>query len=262
MEFWEKQKKQKNYYRPYFKLKKNENGFGKAQGQGMKGKLYGIGVGPGDPELITLKGLRIIKESDMIAVPGKNKETCTAYRIAKQAYPELINKKILEIDMPMTKDEKVLEQSHRLAADQVEGELIKGKQIAFLTLGDPTVYSTYYYIHKLVTEHGYDTEMVSGIPSFCAAAARLNIGLSEKAEALHIIPASYEIDEALKFSGTKVLMKAGKKLAGVKEKLLENEMKAVMVENCGMENERIYQKTEDINEQAGYYSLVIVKGAE
>ena len=68
--------------------------------------------------------------------------------------------------------------------------------MAFLTLGDPTVYSTYLYVHKRVEAAGYETEIVSGITSFCAVAARLNMGLVEKAEPLHVIPASYQIEEA------------------------------------------------------------------
>lgn len=101
--------------------------------------------------------------------------------------------------------------------------------------------------------------MVSGIPSFCAVAAALNISLTEKAESLHIIPASYPIEEALKLSGTKVLMKSGKKLGKVREQLLEKGVDARMVENCGMEGERHYLSTEEMPEQGSYYSLIVVK---
>ncbi|MCR4942978.1 MAG: precorrin-2 C(20)-methyltransferase [Clostridium sp.] len=131
--------------------------------------------------------------------------------------------------------------------------------MAFLTLGDPCVYSTYIYIHKLIKSAGYETEIVSGVPSFCAAAARINEGLVEKSEELHIIPASYQIEESLDFSGTKVLMKSGKKISSVKEKIKEKNLNAVMVENCGMENEKVYMDIDSINEDASYYSLIIVK---
>ena len=67
----------------------------------------------------------------------------------------------------------------------------------FLTLGDPTVYSTYMYIHKKIQNFGYDAEIVSGIPSFCAVAAKMGISLSEKAEELHVIPAVYQIEEGI-----------------------------------------------------------------
>ncbi|MDU7026251.1 precorrin-2 C(20)-methyltransferase [Robinsoniella peoriensis] len=225
----------------------------------MTGKLFGLGIGPGDPELLTLKAVRIIQESDVIAVPGKVKEESVAYQITKQAVKELDEKEIIAVHMPMTKDHEKLEASHNEGADQVEKYLKEGKNVAFLTLGDPTVYSTYLYIHKRIQDRGYEVEIVSGITSFCAVAARLNMGLVEKAEPLHVIPASYQIEDALQLPGTKVLMKAGKKMARVKEELRNRNESAVMIENCGMENEKIYRSVEEIPEDAGYYSLIIVK---
>jgi precorrin-2/cobalt-factor-2 C20-methyltransferase len=225
----------------------------------MKGKLYGIGIGPGDPELLTLKAVRLIRESSVVAVPGKVKEDTVAYKIVKQAIPELDEKEFLCVHMPMTKDPVKLQESHDAGAKMVTDVLDAGKDVAFLTLGDPTVYATYLYIHKRVEEAGYDTEIISGITSFCAVAAKLNIGLVEKAEPLHVIPASYQIDDALKLPGTKVLMKAGKQMAHVKEVLKETGCSGMMVENCVMPNEKVYRSIDEINEDAGYYSVVIVK---
>lgn len=225
----------------------------------MTGKLYGLGVGPGDPELLTLKALRLVKESDVIAVPGETAKDSIAYQIVEGAYPALKEKELMAVPMPMTKDAALLEKSHEEGARMVEEQLKAGKQVAFLTLGDPTVYSTYLYVHKRIQERGYEVEIVSGITSFCAVAARLNIGLVEKAEPLHIIPASYQIEETLKLSGTKVLMKAGRKMAAVKEHLKRINASAVMIENCSMENEKVYRSVEEIPETAGYYSLIIVK---
>ncbi len=225
----------------------------------MQGKLYGIGVGPGDPELLTLKALRIVKESPIIAVPGEVAQESVAYKIVKGAYPNLDEKELVAVPMPMTKDKKLLEESHEKAANQIAGYLKKGKQVAFLTLGDPTVYATYIYVHKRIQAMGYPLEIVSGIPSFCAVAARLNMGLVEKAEPLHVIPASYGIEESLELPGTKVLMKAGKKMGKVKEILKARGDMCRMIENCGMEDEKIYDSVEEIPDQAGYYSLIIVK---
>ena len=109
----------------------------------MKGKLFGLGVGPGDPELLTLKALRLIRESEVIAVPGNDVKESVAYKIVKGAYEDLDKKELIPIAMPMTKDPKVLEANHDKAADDVENWLKEGKNVAFLTLGDPTVYSTY-----------------------------------------------------------------------------------------------------------------------
>ena len=131
----------------------------------MKGKLFGLGVGPGDPELLTLKALRLIRESEVIAVPGNNVKESVAYKIVKGAYDGLDEKELIPVAMPMTKDKKVLEANHDKAADDVEARLKEGKNVAFLTLGDPTVYSTYLYVHKRIVERGYEAEIVSGITS-------------------------------------------------------------------------------------------------
>ncbi|HIT90833.1 MAG TPA: precorrin-2 C(20)-methyltransferase [Candidatus Merdenecus merdavium] len=225
----------------------------------MKGKLYGVGVGPGDPEYLTLKAVRLIKECDIIAIPGKDKERCTAYEIVKKGIPQIEEKEILPIHIPMTKDKQLLEEHYEIGKDRIISMLKKGKNIAFLTLGDPTVYSTYMYIHSKVLKEGYEGEIISGVTSFCAASARLNQSLVERSESLHIIPASYGIEDALKLSGTKVLMKSGKQIKEVKEELVKKNIEAMMVENCGMKNEKIYDDTHSIPNHSGYYSLIIIK---
>lgn len=228
----------------------------------MQGKLYGLGVGPGDPELLTLKALRLIQENEVIAVPGNDIKASVAYRIVRGVYEGMDSKTLIPVAMPMTKEKAVLEANHKKAADDVEDYLRQGKNVVFLTLGDPTVYSTYLYVHKRILERGYEAEIVSGITSFCAVAARLNMGLVEMAEPLHVIPATYkaqEMDEILKMPGTKVLMKTGRKMKEVRESIIRSGQKAVMIENCGMPDEKIYESAQEIPESAGYYSLIIVK---
>ena len=161
--------------------------------------------------------------------------------------------------MPMIKEKAVLKAIHDRDAGAAEAVLDEGKDIVFLTLGDPTVYSTCMYVHKRLDRDGYPTALVPGIPSFCAAAARLNMPLAENREEIHILPASYGIEESLHLPGTKILMKAGRKMPEVKQILMEEKMDVRMVENCGMEEERICCRAEEIPEQAGYYSLLIVK---
>ncbi|MDO4616947.1 MAG: precorrin-2 C(20)-methyltransferase [Lachnospiraceae bacterium] len=225
----------------------------------MKGKLIGLGIGPGDPELLTLKALRIVKETEVIAVPGKVAENTVAYKIVSQAYPELKDKTLLPIEFLMTKDPVLLDESHNKGAKQIMEYLDRGQDVAFLTLGDSTLYATYMYVHHIVAAAGYTTEIVSGITSFCAVAARLNMSLVEQSEELHVIPASYQIFDALKLRGTKVLMKAASKMPEVKAALREIDADVVMIENCGMPDEKIFRGVEEIPDNAGYYSLIIVK---
>lgn len=225
-------------------------------------KLYGIGVGPGDSELLTLKGARLIKECDVIALPKSGKKRNVAYEIAKGVIPQIDEKEILEVHMPMTRDKAKLNEAHQNGAAVIGDVLDQGKDVAFLTLGDPTVYSTYCYVHNLVIKSGHEAEIVPGVPSFCAVAAKLNEGLTEAKEALHIIPASYDgLEEALELKGTKVLMKSGSKLGKVKELIEEKcpDETVRMVEKCGMEGEKIYNRLDEIDENASYFSVLVVK---
>lgn len=224
----------------------------------MRGKLFGIGVGPGDPELMTLKAVKTIKQSSVVITPTKEKETSVAYEIASQAV-DLTHKEWMGVHFPMTKDLELLEQSHQKIAQDIQSLLDQGKDVAFLTLGDPTVYATYIYIHQILKEKGYEVFIVPGIPSFCATAAKLNISLVERSEQLHVIPASYSIEEALQLPGTKVFLKAGSKMKELKSALMRHKLDVYMVENCGMKDEKVYYGVDNINENAGYYATVIVK---
>lgn len=228
----------------------------------MKGRLYGIGVGPGDPELMTIKAKKTIEASDIVVVPGEKVEDSIAYRIAKGACEHLDDLNLVALEMPMVKDKEKLNTMHEKAARQIESWLDEGKNVSFLTLGDVSVYSTYMYVHNRVVRDGYDAAIINGITSFTAAAARLNTDLVERAQPLHVIPATFKVDgmeDLLSLPGTKVLMKSGKEIGKVREAILASGQKAMMVENCGMDNEKIYLDAKDIPDTASYYSLIIVK---
>lgn len=229
----------------------------------MQGILYGIGIGPGDPELLTLKAVRLIREADIIALPqqGAHKEI-TALEIVKQAV-DLTDKPLMFLPMPMTKDEQLLNESHDHAAALIGKELEQGKNICFLTLGDPSIYSTYIYVHNRVLAAGYNAQLIAGITSFCAVAARLNHGLVEREQMLHVIPGTYNSEDFsyLDLPGTKVIMKSGKSIGKLRDELHKRnlQMQSSMVECCGMKNERVYPTLENIDENSNYFSLVVVK---
>ncbi len=227
-----------------------------------KGMLYGLGVGPGDPELLTVKAARVLRQADVVAVPDKGSGERTALHIVRD-YVE--GKTILPCITPMVRDQAVLDAAHDRIADDLCALLEEGKTVAFITLGDPTVYATYLYVHRRVLERGYEAVLVPGVPSFCAAAARLNISLCEGSERLMIVPASHkDVTDCLHTDANLVFMKAGREIGALKETLrreglLEN---ASLVANCGMEGEQVWPRFADTPEDTGYFSLVIVKRGE
>lgn len=224
-----------------------------------KGKLYGIGVGPGDPELLTLKAYRLLERIDYIAFPGKTKETTYACQIIDKICEGYQDKHFIPCPVTMTKKPEVLEENYESAAEKISQVLLRGEDVAFVTIGDPTIYSSYMYIHKKIQQRGFDAKLVNGVPSFCAAAAQLNTSLCERKEQLHLIPSSYDVQMAMNLSGTKVFMKAGKQIDQIRELLNDETMDVYMVENCGMENQKISYGISDIAEIPGYLTLIVVK---
>ena len=260
-----------------------------------KGTLYGIGLGPGDPELMTLKAVRLIRACDVIAAPGKAPRESVAYRIAVQSVPEIADKEVLALDMPMTTDEEKLRAAHAASAAAIKQQLDAGKDVAYITLGDPTIYCTFSYLQHLLEEEGCTAELVSGIPSFCAAAARLGIPLVEWDEPLHVIPAVHKIEKTadtserpelpethelqktaetpntpdtpkrqdipseLELPGTCVLMKSASRIGEVREALRQSGRDVQAVIDCGMETELLCRNVEEIPENAGYFTLIIAK---
>ena len=226
------------------------------------GKLTGVGVGPGDPELLTLKAVRVLREADVVAVPDKGVGERTALSIAAA---HIQDKPILSCVTPMVRDKAALAEAHKAVADRLCALLEEGKRVAFITLGDPSIYSTYLYVHRLVLARGYAAELVPGVPSFCAAAASLNMGLCEGSERLLIVPASHrDISDCLDTDANLVFMKAGKDLGALRDRLareglLEN---ASLAANCGMEGEVLCPRLSELEEETGYFSLVVVKRGE
>lgn len=226
-----------------------------------KGRLYGVSIGPGDPELITVKAMNIISKSKYIATPHTGTGESLALSIVSQAI-DLSDKEIMLLEFPMTKDKEILAKSHNEAAEAIINVLDSGEDVAMLNLGDVTIYSTFDYTKDKLVERGYDVQVIPGVTSFCASASELKIGLTTMNEPLHIIPASgIDIKEALKMPGSKVLMKIGRSMPKLIEAISELglEDNVYAVENCGLENERVYKGLEEFDEKMGYFTIVVVK---
>lgn len=225
----------------------------------MRGTAYGVGVGPGDPELMTQKAVRMIRENGIIAVAGKDAKEAAAYRIAASVVPEIADKELVPVYMPMVRDRELIEQEHRKGAALLESYLDQGRNVVYITLGDPSIYCTFSYLQEIILADGYDVEIVPGITSFCAAAAVLKTPLAKWDEPLHIVPAVHKTDERLDQNGNYVLMKPASHMPEIKQLLRQSGRKVCAAENCGMENERIYRSAEEIPDDAGYYTLIVAK---
>ena len=227
-----------------------------------KGIFYGVGVGPGDPELMTVKALRVLKQCPVLACPQTRSGEMLALDIVKGGM-DVSEKTIVPLHFTMSRDEQVQKAAHRKAAEQVAKYLENGQDVAMPNLGDVSIYSTFCYLMEEIRAMGYETRMVAGVPSFCAVAARLGISLTEMTTPLHIAPGSAALSAVLAWPGSKILMKSGRQMPGVLEAIEEKDLlsKSAMVQNCGLPNEKVYETLQDFpkEEAAGYFATVIVK---
>ncbi len=226
----------------------------------MKGKFYGVSVGPGDPELLTYKAVRTIEKCEVVASPSTKGENMLALNIAK-GIVDLEGKEILPLEFLMTRDKEKQKERHVLLANLIAEKLDEGKNVAMLNLGDASLFSTFSYILKLIDGLGYESEVVPGVTSFCAIAAKLKKSLTTMNEPLCIIPASHGCTkEALEIKGTKVLMKAGRGLGEVKKELFEAGLyeRASLISDCGLETEKICESLDLAEDNMGYFATVIV----
>lgn len=219
--------------------------------------FYGVSAGPGDPELLTLKALRTIERCPVIAAPRTSKGGMLALDIVR-GETELEGKIILPLEFSMSQDPDVLRESHLRAAELVEAHLKAERDVAMLNIGDVSIYATFGYIMDILRARGYETVMIPGVPSFCAAAARLGVSLVSGDESLHILPGGGFAED---MPGTKVLMKSGKQLPKVAKELRRLGLadRAGAVQNCGLESERVCRGLDGLSEDAGYFTTIIVK---
>ena len=230
----------------------------------MAGKLYGIGVGPGDPGLLTLKAKEILDKCGIIAYPvRKAGEGSTAFDIIRQVV-DVSEKSIEEFLFSMDPDDSVRERCRAEAMDKMCMLLDNGEDIAMVTLGDVGVYSTYMYIDSEIASRGYETEVIPGIPSFCHGAALAEIPLMIGNEGLAVVPVAKEnsklLHNALENFDNIVVMKAFKSMP-----LIAEEMDALgvprdgatVVSNVGREDQ--YIGPMDVDRRYGYFTTVIIK---
>ena len=116
----------------------------------MSGVLYGVGVGPGDPELLTRKAERIIRACEVVGIPAAEPASCTAWQIAVQAVPEMAQKEVVPVLVPMTMDKEKLDAAYDEGSRRLAEILREGKSIAFLNLGDPAIYGTYMELDRRI----------------------------------------------------------------------------------------------------------------
>lgn len=235
------------------------------------GTLYGIGIGPGDPELMTVKGMRLLASSKHIFVPkSKDSTSSIALKIAGQYLSA--DARIFELIFPMTKDRAELERKWSESAATVAGILQKGEDACFLTLGDPFLFSTYIYLLRALKKVMPDVNIVTipGVTSINAAAALASFALGEGKDTVTIIPGS-ELDrlqDAINCGGSVVLMKVGRHLPAVLDILEEADAidRAVLVSRVGLDGQRIEIDLRALRDkrdsQVGYMSLILIHGKE
>lgn len=218
----------------------------------MSRKLYGVGTGPGDKEFLTLKAVRVIKEASVIFAPnnrGKNMSLDTASEFIE-------GKRIVLIDFPMG---RVTEEDYRRAADIIAAEIKEGESGAFLTIGDPMIYSTFIYIvDKIKKYYGeVEIEVVPGIPSFIAAASQSQTVLTVKDDRFLLCDDFSE--DKLDGVDSIAILKTSKNKEEILNSLEENNFSYKYIRRATLEEEKILEDREDILGDKDYISLIIGK---
>lgn len=234
----------------------------------QKGKLFGIGIGPGDSELLTIKAAKILETIPIICSPKSSpKKESIALSIVKPILKrrkkrekeierekrekieerkenknnDIPKLKVLEPIFPMTEDKETLEKHWDDASNLIAKHLDQGIDVAFITLGDPSIYSTFSYVQKRL-ENKYEIEMIPGINSFTACASSIGKPLVEKDEILMVVPKiDNRLEKLLEEGNTFILMKTSRNTEELEEIIHKQDGKKdiISVQNCTMENEKI-----------------------
>ncbi|MGK5093518.1 precorrin-2 C(20)-methyltransferase [Deltaproteobacteria bacterium TL4] len=214
-------------------------------------KLIGIGVGPGDPELITVKAVNAIQNCAYVFVP-KNKGDSLAGNIAA---PYLKDKPLLELAFPMGEDNA---QRYIQAAKTINETLNSEETGVFLTLGDPLTYSTFAYLRQEVIGLGIEVSVIPGITSYHAAAAVLGEAITLRDEAFYLADGNVE-EEVLTFVDSVCILKPLKNMETLLDRLEKHDFHYVYVKRCGQKGETILKERNLILQETDYLSLILAK---
>ena len=231
----------------------------------MSGIFYGIGVGPGDPELLTVKAIKAIEKVDVLIAPKtEKKDGSVALTVAK---PYL--KKDVEIVYQVFPMVKGFAENSTDAWESNKQEILEllraGKNVAFLTIGDPMFYSTYIYVFRLLENEGVEIQTIPGIPAFAAIGSQLGYPIVEGDDVLSIIPATAspeKVEKAMQAADNVVLMKVYKNFEEVADMLDKNEMaeQAVLVSRAGLDDEKIiYNVLAHNMDKLNYLSTILTR---
>ncbi|MEH7606151.1 precorrin-2 C(20)-methyltransferase [Priestia megaterium] len=232
----------------------------------MIGTLYGLGVGPGDPELITVKAFRKLKESPVIAYPKKQKGSKSYAQKIIDVYFSANEKDMLGLVFPMTKDPAILERKWTETVERVWEKLQEGKDVAFVTEGDPMLYSTFIHMMRLMQERHPETpiQVIPGISSINGAASRLGIPLADGDEHVAIVPAreDYEtMKKVLMENDCVIFIKVAKVIDFMVGLLKELDLleKASVVTKVTSDEEIIWKASELEGADLQYLTLMVVR---
>lgn len=225
-------------------------------------KFYGIGVGVGDSDMITIKALNVLKKINVIIVPNAGRNySSTAYQIIKK----YLNENVELVNMEFSMNPKLIEREkeRKLNSKIVEEYLKNNKNVAFITIGDPMIYSTYVYLLENISSE-FKVETISGVSSFSDISSRFNIPLVTGNETLKIIPLhkNCDIEKEIEDSDNIVIMKVSLKFNELKNiiKKTGNEKNIILVCESGKENEKVYFDLEQVNEKdLPYFSTLLLK---
>lgn len=230
----------------------------------MSGTFYGIGVGPGDPELLTMKAINAIKSADVLIAPKtEKKDGSVALSIASPYLRDDVE--IVYQVFPMVKNFAESTEAWEANKKEILALLESGKNVAFLTLGDPMFYSTYIYVYRLLKDEDIKIVTIPGIPAFCAIGSQAGIPIVEGNDVISIIPATApeeKIRKALAACDNAVLMKVYKNFPEVADMLADNNMadNAVMLSRCGLpDEERIDDIVAQKDKKVNYLSTILTR---